>query len=150
MGAKYTLFTDDFALVAATENIPLRINAGAARAVILREVTITDKLAGSTDEGIRFRVMTGDTNTTGTTTTPTPLGSASASAASGELVGCAASTTPAEKYNNACPAGGAIIKRFDDDEGIGGAASTGIYISLLAAQARSSGIVHVTAIFEEV
>lgn len=150
MGAKYILSEDNFALAIDTAYRPLRINAGAARKVILREWGITDMLAGATDEGIGVQIMTGETDTTGTTTTPKPLGNASAAAASGELIACAASATPVEHSVYAVPAGAALVKRYDDDEGIVIAASTGIYFQLTAHEARAAGNVTIWVIFEEV
>lgn len=150
MSAKYILSSDDFALAATTLKIPLRINAGAARKVIIREWGVVDKLAASTDEGIKVRIVTDATDTTGTTTTPKPLNDSSASAASGELLTAVDTGAGVEHSVYAVPAGAAMVKRYDDDEGIKIAASTGIYFELTAAQARASGIVHIWVIFEEI
>ncbi len=146
---KYILSEDNFALAVDTAYRPLRINAGALRAVIVREITVVDVLAGASDEGITGRIMTGETDTTGTTTTPKPLGTASAANASGELIACAASTTPVEHSVFAVPAGGGWTKRYDGDEGIRIAASTAVYLELLAHEVRAAGNVVVSVVFEE-
>lgn len=146
----YSLSSDDFALVAATAKTVIRFNAGAGRKAILREVTINDSLAGATDQGLKFRVLTAGTDGTGTAFTPVPLGDASASNGTAKVVYTAEPTTPTEVYVDGMPAGSKITKRFDGAEGIRVAASGAIALEITGAQARSSGVVAASIVIEEI
>ena len=48
----YSISTDDAALVATTEKTFIRLNVGSGRKGILRELTVTDALAGATDQEV--------------------------------------------------------------------------------------------------
>lgn len=144
--SEYSISTDDFALVAATAKTVLRFNAGSGRKAKLKKLIITDALAGSTDQGVKFRVLTAGTDGTGTGFTPVPLGHASPSNGTAKVVYTVEPTgSPAEVIVGGIPAG-AKDTLFPD---ILVAASGAIAIELTAAQARASGVVSVEAVFEE-
>lgn len=148
---RYTVSTTtDFALVAATAKTALRINAASAAPVVLRRLVITDKLAGASDEGLEYAIKTGGTDGTGTAVTPVPLNNAAACAAAAEVAYSVEPTgSPTTVMKNGVPAGGGVDLPFEGESGIRAGASSGIAIVLTGTQARASGIVEVTAEFEE-
>ncbi len=141
--------TTDFALVAATAKTAIRINTPASRKAILRRIVITDKLAGSTDEGIEYAIQTGGTDGTGTAYTPIPLNNAAASVSTAKTSYTVEPTATTQAMKNGVPAGGGIDISFEGEDGLQVPHSSGFGVVLTSTQARASGIVEVTLTFEE-
>lgn len=149
--AKYSISSDDFALVAATAKTAIRINAASGRKVRIVEIRINDALAGSTDQGIKYRIMTGGTDGTGASFTPVPLDASSTAVSTAKVAYTAEPTgSPVEVFVDGLPAGSKVIERFSPDEAFLVAGSGAIYLELTAAQARASGVVSASVTFEEI
>lgn len=148
--ARYTV-TAAVALSAATAKTAVRINLGSLRKGVLKRVSVTDKLAASTDAGIDMRVMTAGTDGTGTGATPNPLGGASAANATAKINYTIEPTgSPVEVFKDACPAGATREWDFEQlDRYIEVAASGALAIELTAAQLRGASGVVVVLEYEE-
>lgn len=147
--ARYEL-SGTFALSAGTAKTVARVMTPASRKLTLRRVEIVDRLAGSTDSGILYRVLTGGTDGTGTAATPTPLQDAKACLSTAKLNYTVEPTgSPTETERGAVPAGGGTVQSYEGDEGIEIPHSSAIAVELTAAQARASDMVSFKLIFEE-
>jgi hypothetical protein len=146
--ARYAISTQ-ITLAAATAKTAIRVNTPASRKAILRRVIVTDKLAGSTDEGVRVRVMTAGTDGTGTGATPVPLNNAQACVATAKVNYTVEPTaSPVEVWRNAVPAGAGIEWGFEGEDGIQVPHSGAVALELTATQARTTSV-EVTMVFEE-
>lgn len=144
--AQYTV-SFSVALTAATAKTVVRWMTPASRSGKLVTLSATDKLAGSTDQGIGYRILTGGTDGTGTSQTPYPLNDAKACVATAKVNYTAEPTgSPTEVLRGAIPAGGGIAEAW---EGIVVPHSSAIAIEFTAAQARGAGVVEGFATFEE-
>ena len=147
--ARFTVFFS-VALTAGAEKTVVRWNTPASRKGTLRRLNIADKLAGSTDEGIRWKIYTGGTDGTGTSQTPLALNGQSAAVATAKVNYTVEPTgSPTEVLRGAIPAGGAADLAFEGEEGLTVAHSSAIALALTATQSRASGIVEGFAEFEE-
>lgn len=146
--ARYSISTQ-VTLAAATAKTSTRVNTAASRKVTLRRITITDKLAGATDESVRVRVMRGGTDGTGTAATPAPRNAAAACISTAKVNYTVEPTgSPTEDWRNAIPAGAGIDIQFEGDEGIEYAHSSACALELYSTQARTVAV-EVTMVFEE-
>lgn len=148
--ARYSI-TAAIALTAATAKTAVRVNVGSLRKGVLKHVSITDKLAASTDAGIDMRVMTAGTDGTGTAATPNPMGGASAANSTAKInYTIEPAGSPVEAYKDACPAGATREWDFEQmDRYIEVPASGALAIELTAAQLRGASGVVVVLEFEE-
>lgn len=147
--ARYEL-SGTFALTANTAKTVVRVMTPASRKLTLRRMEIVDRLAGASDSGLLYRLVSAGTDGTGTTATPTPLNDAKACLSTAKLNYTVEPTgSPTEVERGAVPAGGGTVQTYEGDEGIEVPHSSAIALELTGVQARGSDMVGVKFIFEE-
>lgn len=147
--ARYEI-SGTFALTAATAKTVVRVMTPTSRKLVLRRVEIVDRLAGATDSGILYRLLTAGTDGTGTAATPTPMQDAKACLSTAKVNYTVEPTgSPVEVERGAVPAGGGVVQAYENDEAIEIPHSSAIALELTAAQTRGSDMVSVKFVFEE-
>ena len=146
--ARYEV-TGTVALTAATAKTVVRVMTPSSRKLTLRRAEIVDRLAGATDSGLLYRLLTGATDGTGTAATPLPLNDAKACLSTAKVNYTAEPASTTEIERGAVPAGGGISQVYEGDEGIEIPHSNGIGLELTGAQARGSDMVAYKFVFEE-
>lgn len=148
--ARYTISTS-ITLAAATEKTAIQVIAPSTGPIVVRNVTIADTLAGSTDEGVHYRLTTALTGGTGTSATPVPELDAAAFGGTAKVNYSAepSTGTEVELYANVVPAGGGVDKVFETPSGFRIAASGVVNVRLKSTQVRTTAPVFVSLEIEQ-